>query len=118
MKETNGETRNDCKIKFQAIFGQKLGLDGIKIEHAHQVKCNIRGINSSRPRKIVVKLLRLKGKTKVFQKTNKLKGQNIFINNDLSTATLELEKDLMVEVKRLREIDKIGYLNYSIIVSR
>ena len=118
MKETNGETRNDCKIKFQAIFGQKLGLDGIKIEHAHQVKCNSRGINSSRPRKIVVKLLRLKGKTKVFQNTNKLKGQNIFINYDLSTATLELEKDLMVEVKRLREIDKIGYLNYSIIVSR
>ena len=57
MKETNGETWNDCKIKSQAIFGQKLGLDGIKIEHAHQVKCNNRGINSSRPRKIVVKLL-------------------------------------------------------------
>ena len=107
-----------ARIKFQAIFGQKLGLDGIKIEHAHQVKCNNRGINSSRPRKIVVKLLRLKGKTKVFQNTNKLKGQNIFINHDLSTATLELEIDLMVEVKRLREIDKIGYLNYSIIVSR
>ena len=118
MKETNGETWNDCKIKSQAIFGQKLGLDGIKIEHAHQVKCNSRGINSSRPRKIVVKLLRLKGKTKVFQNTNKLKGQNIFINYDLSTATLELEKDLMVEVKRLREIDKTGCLNYSIIVSR
>ena len=82
------------------------------------MKRNNRDTNTSRPRKIVVKLLRLKGKTIVFHNVNKLKGQNIFINNDFSIATLELGKDLMVEVKRLRGTDKIGSLNYSIIVSR
>ena len=65
-----------------------------------------------------MKLLRLKGKTKVFQNANKLKGQNIFINNDFSKATLELMKDVMVEVKRLRKLGKIAYLNYSTIVTR
>ena len=65
-----------------------------------------------------MKLLRFKDKTKIFQNANKLKGQNIFINNDFSKATLELRKDLMVEVKRLRELGKIAYLNYTTIVSR
>ena len=64
-----------------------------------------------------MRLLQFKGKTKVFQNANKLKGQNIFINNDFNMATIELMKDVMVEVKRLRKLCKIAYLNYSIMVS-
>ena len=54
-----------------------------------------------------MKLLQFKYKTNIFQNANKLKGQNIFINNDFSKATWELKKDL-----------KIGYLKYSATVSR
>ena len=100
------------------MFAQKLGLDGIEIERAHRVKRNNRDSNTNRPRTIVVKLLRFKDKTKIFQNANKLKGQNIFLNNDFSKATLELRKDLMVGVKRLKELGKIAYLNYTTIVSR
>ena len=42
----------------------------------------------------------------------------MFINNDFSKWALELRKELMVEVKKLRELGKIGYLNYTTIVSR
>ena len=42
----------------------------------------------------------------------------MFINNDFSKATLELRKDMMTGVKRLRALDKISYLNYITIVSR
>ena len=38
------------------------------------------------------------------------KGQNILIKNNFSKTTLELRKDLMVEVKSLRELDKVAYL--------
>ena len=75
IKETKGETWNDCEEKVLIL--------------------------------IEMKLLRFKGKTKIFQNANKLKGQNIFINNDFSKATLELRKDLMVEVKKLRELGKL-----------
>ena len=75
IKETKGETWNDCEEKVLIL--------------------------------IETKLLRFKGKTKIFQNANKLKGQNIFINNDFSKATLELRKDLMVEVKKLRELGKL-----------
>ena len=100
------------------MFAQKLGLDSIEIERSHRVKRNNRDNNTNRPRTIVVKLLRFKDKAKIFPNANKLKGQNLFINNDFSKATLELRKDLMVEVKRLRELGKIAYLNYTTIVSR
>ena len=118
IKEAKGETWNDCEEKVQDMFAQKLGLDGIEIELAHRVKRNNRDSNTDRPRTIVVKLLRFKDKTKIFPNANKLKEQNIFINNNFSKATLELRKDLMVEVKRLRELGKIAYLNYTTIVSR
>ena len=67
---------------------------------------------------MLVKLLRFKDKAKIFQNTNKLKGQNIFINNDFSKAPLKLRKYFMFEVKRLRELGKIDYLNYNTIVSK
>ena len=47
-----------------------------------------------------------------------MKGQNIFINNDFRKATLELRKDLMAGVKRLRELTKIAHSSYTTIVSR
>ena len=118
IKETKGEAWNDCEEKVQGMFAQKLRLDGIETERAHRVKRNSRGSNTNRPRTIVVKLLRFKDKTNIFQNANKLKGQNLFTNNDFSKATLEVMKDLMVEVKRLRELGKIAYLNYTTIVSR
>ena len=92
------------KEKVQDMFAQKLGVDGIETERAHRVKRKNRDSNTNRPQTI-------------FQNANKLNGQNIFINNDFSTATLELRKDLMVEVKRLRELSKIAYVNYTTIVS-
>ena len=118
IKEMKGETWNDCEEEVQDMFAQKLGLDGIETECAHRVKLNNRDSNTNRPRTIVMKLLQLKDKTKIFQNANKLKGQNIFINNDFSKATLELKKDFMIEVKKLRELGKIAYLNYTTIVFR
>ena len=64
-----------------------------------------------------MKLLRFKDKTKIFQNVNQLKGQNIVISNDFRKATLELRKDLMVEVKWLRKLGKTACLNDTTTVS-
>ena len=47
IKETKGETWNDCQEKVQDMFAQKLGLDGSEIERAHRVKHSSRDSNSS-----------------------------------------------------------------------
>ena len=85
-----------------------------------QIECNIitETVLLIDLEKIIVKLLRFKDKTKIFQNANKLKGQNIFINNGFSDIIFELRKDLMVEVNRLRELRKIYFLSYTTIVSR
>ena len=90
------------------MFPQKLALDDIEIERVHRVKHNDRDHNNKKPRAIVVELLRFKDKTKMFQNANKLKKQSIFINNDFSQTTSDLRKDLMVRVKRLKELQSFS----------
>ena len=47
----------------------------------------------------------------------KLKGKNIFMNEDFCQPT-DHRKELWKEVKRLREEGKIGYIQYRFIVVR
>ena len=42
----------------------------------------------------------------------KLKGKNIFINEDSSHGTMELRKELWEKAKKHREEGKIAYLHY------
>ena len=49
---------------------------------------------------------------------NKLKGTNIFIDEDYSFETMEYRKKLLNEVKQLRSHDHIAYLNYPSIVDK
>ena len=49
----------------------------------------------------------------------KLKGKNIFINEDFCQPTLDHSKELWKEVKLSREEGKVAYLQYrSIVVKR
>ena len=57
MKEKKGEVWNDCEEKFQDMFAQKQGLDGIENQCTHRVKRNNRDSNTNRPRTTAVELL-------------------------------------------------------------
>ena len=46
----------------------------------------------------------------------KLKGSNIFINEDFYFETMQRRKELREEVKRLRNEGQIAFLNYRSIV--
>ena len=71
------------------------------------------------PRTIICCLLNFKDKQNILKNCRKLKGTNIFVNEDFSREKLEHRKDLWKEVKHLREgEDKIAYLNYRWIVVR
>ena len=49
---------------------------------------------------------------------NKLKGTNIFIDEDYSFETMEYRKKSWDEVKHLRSQDHVAYLNYRSIVDK
>lgn len=58
----------------------------LKIDHAHRVR---------KPRQIVVKLLYYKDKQKILSQTKKLKGTQIYINEDFSDLITKKKKKLL-----------------------
>ena len=82
--ETPGETWEDCEEKLQQVFQEKLGLEcPIEIERAHRTSSRQNNTNNGNNlRTIIQNLLRYKDKVKILQKANKLRGTNIFINED------------------------------------
>ena len=72
--------------------------------------------NSNNPRTIICNLLRYKGKLKILQKANKLKGTNIFMNEDFSRETMELRKQLRKEVEAHRDKGRVACLSSRTVV--
>ena len=68
------------------------------------------------PGSIVCRFLCNNVKTNILKNTKKLKGKNIFINEDFSHETMELRKELWEKVKKHREEGKIAYLHYKNVV--
>ena len=54
----------------------------------------------------------------ILRNVHKLKGNDIFINEDFSKQTADLRKELRKEVKLLRSEGKIDSLNYRIVVTK
>lgn len=117
VEETHNETWEKCEEHVEEIFREKLGLPNIRIERAHRVKRK-RGDKSKKPRAIVCNLLSFKEKKVVLKKANKLKGTNIFIDEDYSAETMEYRKELWEEVKELRRQGNVAFLNYRSVVNK
>ena len=73
------------------ILKENLGIeDEVKIDRAHRIRSH--------------------------RNANKLKGTNIFINEDFSSETLAYRKNLWQNVKHHRNQGKKAYLNYRSVV--
>ena len=95
----------------------KLGIaENIVIERAHRIKKKGNSDNPGKPRTIVCRFLNYKDKTNILKNAKKLKGKNIFINEDFSHETMELYKELREKVKKHRNKGKIAYLHYRTVV--
>ena len=75
------------------VFSEKLGLKNIRVERAHLVERR-KGDESKKPRAIICNLLSFKEKRLVMNNANKVKGTNIFIDEDYSFETMEYRKNL------------------------
>ena len=98
VTETNDETWEKCEEHVEQVFSEKLGLKNIRVERAHRVKRR-KGDKSKKPRAIICNLLSLKENRLFMNNANKLKGTNIFIDEDYSFETMEYRKKLLNEVK-------------------
>ncbi|XP_065661851.1 uncharacterized protein LOC136084801 [Hydra vulgaris] len=110
MKEDN----NESEIKVKKIFDEYLGIKYVKIERAHRAgKEDIK-----KHRTIVVKLLDFKYKEAILRNSSKLKGKNIFINEDFCAETNRIRKDLQEKMKIERQSGKFAYISYDKLIVR
>lgn len=108
------ESWSGLEQKIQQMFSTNLGLDG-KIE-TERVQRMGQYQEGGRPRRIMVNLLRLKDKQRILSSAKKLKGTNIYINEDFSGAVLQRIKELWPKLKAASAQGKKAILRYDKLV--
>ena len=88
-EEEEGETWEISEAKATKVFKEKLEINkDIMIERAHRTKRNKdKDKDKKRPRTILLRLADFKGKSIIFKNVNKLKGSDVYINEDFSRET-------------------------------
>ena len=116
LKEIENETWEQTEGILQQMIRNILELEGITMERAHRVgnKSNERNT----PRTIAAKFSSYKDTQTVLSIAKKIKGKNIYINEDYSKETLEIRKENWQTVKRLRSQGTYAYLVYDRIVTK
>ena len=74
--------------------------ENIVTERAHRINKKENSENSGKLRTTVCRYLHYEGKTNILKYAKKLKGKNVFINEDFSHETKELRKELGKKVKK------------------
>jgi hypothetical protein len=95
IPENVNETWDETEQKVQNLLCVNLGVKGVEIERAHRVGFK----KETRSRTIILKLLRFKDKSNILKETRKLKGLNIYVNEDFSQETASIRRKLFSEAK-------------------
>ena len=118
IDEVNGETWEDTEEHFLNLLENRLQIKNVIIERTHRIFR--KGMNSTKPRSIIIKLLDYKYKDKklILDNAKKHKGSGVNIYEDLSAETMAIRNGLWPEVKRLRDADKFAIIKYDKIYKR
>ena len=90
IEEEEGETWEISEAKATKVFKEKLRIEKeIIIERAHRTKRNYKDKDKKCSRTIVLRLANFKDKNIILKNVNKLKGSDVYINEDFSRETTE-----------------------------
>ncbi|XP_065679038.1 uncharacterized protein LOC136093740 [Hydra vulgaris] len=114
VKENENESYEETESKVKKLFEDYLDVKNFLIEQAH--KNGKKG--EKKPRTIVLKLLDFKDKTEILKKSFRLKGKNIFINEDFSPETTQIRRALKEKMKVERASGKYAVISYDRFIVR
>ena len=92
--------------KVEQILTDKMKISNIKIDYAHRIK---KAENKNGPRTIIARLRHEGDKQNAMKNSHKLKGTNIFINEDFSEETVKKRIQQLPKLKEARKDGKIAY---------
>lgn len=108
-ERSGGETWEQTAATVGSLLEDKLQLPGLQLERAHRVGTG----QDSRPRTIVARFSRFCDREAVMRNAKKLKGTNIFLNDDLSAASQAIKNSQMPALKEARAQGKIAYFRHT-----
>lgn len=111
LQESPNETWEQTQKKVESLIKEKLNVD-VSLESALRIgKTDVRQDNDRpvRPRPIIARFVRYQQKREVMMRVSKLKGTNVYFNDDVCAATLEKRKP---KIEELREMRKQGFIAY------
>ena len=115
LNELHNENMEQTTHAVQKLVAEKLGQQNVRVKTAFRIgKQN----GSSSSREIVAHLSSEQDKTACLKSGRKLKGSNVYVNDDVSYATLQIRKAKLPELKRKREEGLIAYFSGAQIITR
>ena len=112
LQDVENKTWEQTQKILNSMIQEELEIEDINIERAHRVG----NTSNTSPRTVVAKFSNFKGKQLVLSAAKKLKGQNIYSNEDFSKKTMNIRKEKWKSVKSLRSQGKYAVLVYDKIV--
>lgn len=109
-----GETWEQTASKVSKLLEEKLELPGVQMERAHRVG---RGMDRG-PRPIIARFARFQDREAARRNAVKLRGTNVFFNEDLCKASQEIRKAKLPLLKQARSEGKIAYFSHTKLVIR
>lgn len=121
IEESKDESWEESEKKVKEILETKLGLSrDIELERVHRIarKESSDGTAAvNKPRGIIAKFLRFKDKSDVLANAKKLKGTDIFINEDFIDSVRKRRKELLPEMWAARNRGEIAFLRYDKLIT-
>ena len=115
LPEENQENWEQTTVKVQNLIRNNLGItDTIQIERAHRT----RNTNSPKPRTVVAKFLNFQDRNNILKNSRKLKGTNIFINEDLCESSNAIRREKLPELKKARSEGKVAFFSHTKLIIR
>ena len=108
VKEYENEPWNDREEVLRDFLFEHLGLQNIKIEHAHRTREKKEDMSTT----ILAKFSSYMTKEILLKNARKLKDTGYYINEDFSKETVEIRKENWKKVKELRKNGKYAILVY------
>ena len=116
LTENEDENAEQTQNKVKKLLSEKLQINEVNVNAAFRVGQRTPG---NEPRTIIAELPSVRDKVTCLKMSSRLKGTNVYVNEDVSRATQEIRKTKLPLLKQRRQEGNIAYFSGTeIIVKR
>lgn len=113
-EQGSSETWEQTAAAVTSLLEQKMELPGMELERAHRVGERRDG----KPRPIIARFSRYREREAVMRNVKKLKGTNIYVNEDLCPESQSIKMSQMPLLKQARAQGKVAFFRHTKLIIR